>query len=260
MKRTDPREDLVHYAHKVYHKGWVANHDGNLTIRLAADRILSTPTALSKGDVTANDLIVVDRKGTKVSGHRGAFSELALHLAAYEARADARAVLHAHPPYATALGVAGLDLARPIIAEAVVSLGDCVPLIPFSLPKTPPWTGDVARAIVHYDALLLQNHGVITCGDDLEQAFLRMELVEHLARIVHHSMAFGGPSYLAPDTLPHLLAARTKAGLGPEARGLAAPPHTAAAATAAATPTTHTPPDRVAQLVLEELRRLQQGH
>lgn len=251
MRRSDPREDIVHYAHKVYVKGWVANHDGNLTVRLAADRFLSTPTALSKGDVTANDLIVVDKKGTRVSGHRGAFSELALHLAAYEARADARAVVHAHPPYATALGVAGLDLARPIIAEAVVSLGDCIPLIPFSLPRTDPWTADIAKAIVHYDALLLQNHGVITCGDDLEQAFLRMELVEHLARIVHHSMAFGGPRYLDPKDVPPLLAARKKAGLGPEARGLGPPPHTAKPAAAPVAT------DRVAQLVLEELRRLQ---
>ena len=122
----------------------------------------------------------------------------------------------------TAMSVAGMGLDRPILAEAVVSLGPCVPLVPFALPKTAAWRDSIASHCTQYDALILQNHGVIAFGDDLEQAFLRLELVEHLARIVHHSMAFGGPRYLDDAHLGPLLAARQKAGLGPQARGVSA--------------------------------------
>lgn len=220
--KSDLRRQLVRYSQLVYAKGWVANHDGNLTCRLGPDRILVTPTALSKGDVTDADLVIVDGGGDKVSGRRRSFSEMALHLAVYRARKDVGAVVHAHPPYATAMAVAGVGLEHPILAEAVVSLGPRVPLVPFALPKTPGWVRGVGTHSVEFDAVILQNHGVMAWGDDLEQAFLRIELVEHLATITHHSMAFGGPKTLDPAQLGPLLDARLKAGLGPTARGVAA--------------------------------------
>lgn len=250
MSRRDPRDEVVQYSRKMYAKGWVANHDGNITARLAPDRVLATPTSFSKDDVTGADLIVVNRAGEKVSGHQRPFSELDLHMAVYGAREDVKAVVHAHPPYATALAVAGQGLDRPMLAEAVVSLGDRVPLIPFVMPRAPGWSEGVAKAAVYYDAVLLQSHGVLTWGESVEQAFLRMELVEHLATILHHSLAFGGPRYLDEAHLPALLAARKRAGLGPEARGLSAPPAPGAAPGA--------PPsqDQLVRLVTEEVTRL----
>ncbi len=258
------RVQLVHASAKVYAKGWVANHDGNLTARSGPGRIVATPTAMSKGDVTENDLIVVNDQGEQVSGRLKSFTEMALHLAVYERRKDVQAVIHAHPPYATAMAVAGFGLERPIIAEAVVSLGDRVPLVPFALPKTEAWRAGVADHCERYDALMLQNHGVITWGDSLEQAFLRMELVEHLATITHHSMAFGGPRFLDEAHLAPLLDARRKAGLGPEARGLSAPqpparpplnvPRPAAAPLAGAG---GIDTERLVAVILEELARLE---
>ena len=221
------RRDIVRYAHLVYAKGWVANHDGNLTCRQGPDRFLATPTSFSKGDVTESDLVVVDGDGTKVSGKRRSFSEMALHLAVYRTRPDVQAVVHAHCPYATAMSVAGVGLEQPFLAEAVVSIGPKVPLVPFALPKTPEWVAGVQSHAAIYDAVILENHGVMAWGDNLEQAFLRMELVEHLAMISHHAMAFGGPRPLDPAHLTSLLEARTRAGLGPVARGVSpasAPP------------------------------------
>src|SRR5690606_1835638 len=223
------RNDLVRYSRLVYDKGWVANHDGNLTGRAERDRIVATPTSFSKGDVDLDSLPVVGTEGTQVAGHTRSFSEIALHLAVYAARDDARAVIHAHPPYATAMACAGVGLNRPFIAEAVVSLGPQVPLVPFAAPRTPAFTASLEPFLPYYDAVLLENHGVLASGDDLEQAFLRLELVEHLARIATHARSWGGVRPLPDTALGPLLAARKKAGLGPEARGLETPATPAAA-------------------------------
>lgn len=257
----DLRQQMLHYSQLVYEKGWVANHDGNLTARQSGDRLLATPTAMSKADIREQDLIVVDLQGQKVSGRRRPFSELALHSAIYEKRPDVKAVIHAHPPYATAMAVAGQSMERPILAEAVVSLGDKVPLVPFALPKTPAWTRGLETLCVSYDALLLENHGVIAYGDDLEQAFLRLELVEHLARILHLSVGFGGPRYLDPAHVAPLLQARAKAGLGPVARGVApAPvshqPPTEIPRPAAAPVASGADRDALAAIIVEELQKM----
>jgi L-fuculose-phosphate aldolase len=254
------RREIVQYAHKVYAKGWVANHDGNLSVRLGPNRILVTPTAMSKGDIKEGDLVVVNDAGEKVSGKRRSFSEMALHNAVYGHRQDVQAVVHAHPPFATAMSVAGMGIDKPILAEAVVSLGARIPLVPFAMPKTPAWTQGVAQGCQTADALILENHGVIAYGDSLEQAFLRLELVEHLATIMHHSMAFGGPRTLDDAHVAPLLAARRKAGLGPVVRGIV-PSASPTPAPALGTPRPNAPRprldvDQIAALVVEELARM----
>jgi L-fuculose-phosphate aldolase len=256
--QRDLRQQLLHYSGLVYRKGWVANHDGNLSARQGGDRLLATPTAMSKADITDADLIVVNEAGEKISGKRKPFSELALHLAVYRRRPDIKAVIHAHPPYATAMAVAGIGMDRPILAEAVVSLGARVPLVPFSVPGTPRWAADVAEHSASHDALLLANHGVLAFGDDLEQAFLRLELVEHLAQILHHSAAFGGPRYLDAAHLPPLLQARAKAGLGPENRGVApgAPAPAPPSQSPAPAPAPSMDRDQLAAIITDELRRM----
>jgi L-fuculose-phosphate aldolase len=216
----DQRSQIVRYAHLVYEKGWVANHDGNLTARLPRGRYLSTPTATSKGDVDESKLIVVDRDRNVLQGRERSFSEFALHVAIYDERSDVDAVIHAHPPFATALAVSGGQMLRPIIPESVVSIGPAVPLVPFAAPGSEAATRQLAEAIARYDVVLLENHGVVAAGDDLEQAFLRVELVEHLARILHNSQAFGGPQFLSDAVVEPLLDKRRDVGLGPEARGV----------------------------------------
>jgi L-fuculose-phosphate aldolase len=214
------REDVARVSNALHAMGWVANHDGNVTARLAASRYLATPTSVSKASITAGMLIVVDEQGKLVRGEHKPFSEFVLHAAAYEERPDVEAVVHAHPPIATAFAVAGHGLDRPILAEAVVSLGPRVPLAPFALPGTGEFTAPVRELLRTYDAVLLQNHGVVTVGADVEQAYLRMELVEHLARIEWHARALGGARYLEASDVAALLEKRAKAGLGPRVRGL----------------------------------------
>jgi L-fuculose-phosphate aldolase len=198
------RAQLVNAARRMHARGWVANHDGNASARAGADRFLITPTATSKAEVEEASLVVIDGKGDRVEGLRKPPGETALHLAAYRARPDAGAVLHAHPPYATAFGVARAELEPICLPEAVVSLGR-VPLAPFALPGTTQALEAVSRCAAEADAMLLPGNGALTLGRDVAQCFLRMELVEHLAQVLHHARALGGARPLAAEEVAALL-------------------------------------------------------
>jgi L-fuculose-phosphate aldolase len=192
--------------------GWCANHDGNVSAR-DGNRFIATPTATSKRLVAEKDLIEVDGKGA-VTGRGKVFGEIGLHLVVYERRPDIGAVVHAHPPYATAIGASRQNpIERPFIAEAVVSLGPVIPKLPYAQPGE-----DAKRALAPWcelvDAVILGNHGVIAWGKDCETALLRLELVEHLAKIAIAAAAIGGVEPLPDAALQPLLAARAKAGIG----------------------------------------------
>lgn len=268
------RPQIAAIARELHARGWVANHDGNLTVRDGAG-FTATPTATSKRLIGDRELIALDAGG-KVVGQGKVFGEIGLHLAVYARRPDVHAVVHAHPPSATAIACAGggvLDhpIARPFIAEAVVSLGPAIPRVPFAPPGEPavralaPWCETV-------DAVLLGGHGVLAWGGDLEQAFLRLELVEHLATIALAAVPLGGVRALPDDCLAALLAARAKANLGRAAdrapqiahdlatRGPGTTPVIACApAPHSSTPTTADRPADLAAVVREELLRALKG-
>jgi L-fuculose-phosphate aldolase len=192
--------------------GWCANHDGNVSAR-DGNRFIATPTATSKRLVAEKDLIEVDAKGA-VSGRGKVFGEIGLHLVVYERRPDVGAVVHAHPPNATAIGASRQNpIERPFIAEALVSLGPSIPKLPFAQPGD-----DAKRALSPWcelvDAVILGNHGVIAWGKDCETALLRLELVEHLAKIAIAAIPLGGVEPLPESAIQPLLAARAKAGIG----------------------------------------------
>jgi L-fuculose-phosphate aldolase len=206
------RHQVAETSQFLHRAGWCANHDGNVSAR-DGNRFIATPTATSKRLVAEKDLIEVDPKG-QVIGRGKVFGEIGLHLVVYERRPDVGAVVHAHPPYATAIGASrGNPIERPFIAEAVVSLGPVIPKLQYAQPGE-----DARRALAPWcelvDAVLLGNHGVIAWGKDTETALLRLELVEHLAKIAHAAVAFGGVEPLPDSALQPLLAARSKAGIG----------------------------------------------
>lgn len=209
------RSELVALSHRLHAMGWVANHDGNVSVRLTGERLLTTCTAVSKREIDDASLLVVDLSGKVLEGRRKPFSELELHLAAYAARPEVNVVVHAHPPYATAWGLAEKELVPIAMPEVVVSLGDRIPTLPRALPKDPEALQRLKVQAAEYDALLLSGNGALTLGEDLSQAYLRMELVEHYARILHLTVPLGGVRPLADGEVKKLLEARKKAGLGP---------------------------------------------
>ena len=212
------RREVLAIAHQLHQRGWVANHDGNISVRLPGKRWLLTPTAISKRVLVENDLIVVDADGRVLQGGRRPFSEFKMHMAIYDARPDVRAVVHCHAPSATALSVLAVEVDPQLIAEAVVSLGDRVPMARYHFPNSADALAELRQLAQNHDVVTMQNHGLLGWGDDLEQAFLRSELVEHLATIQQRALLAGKPQRIPKADVARLLEKRASAGLGAEGR------------------------------------------
>jgi L-fuculose-phosphate aldolase len=212
------RDDIIQIGRLVFQKGWVAANDGNISIRLDAERLLATPTGVSKGMMHPDDLILVDYQGNKISGRRERTSEIAMHLKVYEMRPDIKAVVHAHPPVATGFATAGRSLSEGLLPEVVIGLG-CVPLAAYGLPGTPALTEPMIPLIPKYDALLMANHGAVCYGEDVFQAYFRMETMEHFARIALVAELLGGAKVLPRMEVDKLLDSRTRYGVKAKSAG-----------------------------------------
>jgi L-fuculose-phosphate aldolase len=212
------REDIIRIGQLVFQKGWVAANDGNITIRLDAERVLATPTGVSKGMMQVDDLIIVDMKGNKISGRAERTSEIAMHLTVYEMRPDIKAVLHAHPPVATGFATAGKSLNLALLPEVVISLG-CVPLAAYGLPGTAALTEPMLPLIPKYDAVMMANHGAVCYGEDVYKAYFRMETMEHFARIQLVAELLGGPQVLPRSEVDKLLDSRARYGVKAKSAG-----------------------------------------
>ena len=213
-RKTYLINQIVKYAQKLDQKGFGANHDGNISAKFE-DILLATPTAVSKGNVVDDIIITLDLAGKLLAGNGKPFSEIQLHLAAYQARDDVKAVVHAHPPFATARGLVGKEL-KPALPEAIVSIGDVVPVVTFAMPGAKENIEIVAQALAEVDVFMLPGNGVLAVGDSVEQAYLRLELVEHLAKIDYYAMSMGKPLELNAEDLTKLLEKRASIGLGPK--------------------------------------------
>ncbi len=214
MRKTERehREAIVQIGHWMFQKSWIAANDGNITVRLDSDRILATPTGMSKGMMAPEDMVVLDLHGAKIAGRREPTTEIAMHLKIYELRPDVNAVVHAHPPVSTGFAAAGRALNIALLPEVVVGLGS-VPLAAYGLPGTPELTAPMIPLIPSHDALLMANHGAVCYGDDVYQAYFRMETVEHFARITLVAELLGGGNALPRREVEKLLDSRPRYGV-----------------------------------------------
>ena len=203
------RREIVRLGGMLHGSGFVAGTDGNLSVRLDRRRVLATPTSMSKGMMRTSDLVIVDLEGHKLSGRRNVSSEIAMHLLIYRLRPDIRGIVHAHPPTATAFAASGLSLNQPLVCELVVGLG-CVPLARYGTPGTPELSEALEPLIPQYDAILMANHGVVTYGDDLLHAYMKMETVEHFARIALVAHLLGHQQPLSEEEIAKLVMLRQK--------------------------------------------------
>jgi L-fuculose-phosphate aldolase len=181
---------IVAVCHRLYERGLIAGPDGNVSARLSDGSILVTPSGMSKGIVTDEHLVVVDKEGQVLEGELPPSSELRMHLRIYKRRADVRAVVHAHPPTATGFAVAGESFLAPVLPEVILQMGE-VPLVPYATPGTDALADALDPYLDHHDALLLANHGATTLGTTLTEAHHRMESLEHAARILLAARAVG---------------------------------------------------------------------
>ena len=205
------RREICTAGRWIHGRAFVASTDGNISVRLDSRRVLTSPTGMSKGLMSPDDLVVTDLKGKKLAGRREASSELAMHLLIYHRRPDVHAVCHAHPPIATAYAAAGLALNKALLSELVISLG-CIPVARYGMPGTQELSDALEPLVQDYDAILLANHGVVTCGPDLLTAFFRMETVEHFAQVSLTTQLLGKQVLLSGRDVEKLLAARVRYG------------------------------------------------
>lgn len=193
----------------LHKRHYVSGCDGNLSVRLEDDRILTTPTGMSKALLKPQHMVIVDCQGRRLQGALQPSSELQMHLTIYNKRPDVRAVVHAHPCVATGIACAGLNLSEPICSELVMTLGK-IPLAPYAMPGTPALSDALLPFIAEHEAILMQNHGVVAYGSTLCQAYLNMETVEHTARIMLVTRLLGSQKTLEADQVAHLLDLRAR--------------------------------------------------
>ena len=191
----------------MYERGLIAGQDGNVSVRVDDDVVFVTPAGLTKVDVRPEDLVELGLDGTVRSGARRASSELAVHLRAYQRRPDVRAVVHAHPPVATAFAVAGQSIDTSALAELRYTVGP-VALVPYETPGTGAAADAFDAFWASHDAFLMANHGALTVGRSLTEAHQRMESLENGARIMWAARTLGPLSSLPADALAALDALR----------------------------------------------------
>lgn len=197
------RLDIVEVGRRLWIQGFVASNDGNISVRLGPDRLLTTPKSVSKGFMTADMMVVTDMDGVKVSGARDASSELKMHLEVYRQRPDIGAVVHAHPATATGFAVAGVPLNRAVLAEVITTLGG-IPIAEYATPSTAELPAAIRDYIRAHDGLLLANHGALAVAPDLFAAYYRMETIEHFAKISLVARQLGRENLLSRDEVTRL--------------------------------------------------------
>jgi L-fuculose-phosphate aldolase len=201
------RRDIVAVCQRLYQRGFIAGTEGNVSALEGPDRLWITPSGHHKGLLQSADLLLIDLQGHVLFGNGHPSSETPMHLALYRCRPDIRAVVHAHPPLATALTVAGYRLEPPLLPEAVVALGE-VPTIPYQMPTTWQFANDIGTAMRQAEAALLENHGSVAVGATLQAAFNKMEIVERAAQIFYLAKLLGRVQPLSPEAVIALQALR----------------------------------------------------
>jgi L-fuculose-phosphate aldolase len=205
----DIRQEMVTVCQRLYARGFIAGTEGNISVRVAPERCWITPTGCHKGFLQSEDLLLIDFDSHVHIGHGKPSSETPMHLALYRCRPDIGAVVHAHPPLATALTVAGYALDTTLLPEAVVVLGE-VPTLPYQMPTTHQFAQEVGTAMRQAQAVLLENHGSVAVGPTLQAAFDTMETVERMAQIFYLAKTLGQVHPLSREAVEALRALRQR--------------------------------------------------
>jgi L-fuculose-phosphate aldolase len=208
-EQLELRRQLVRFSRWIHRLGYTPGTAGNLSVRLSDDLILATPTGCSKALLRASDMVIIDNNGNQLSGSRRVTSEIGMHLTVYRIRPDVRAVVHTHPPIATAFAACRKPLDQPICSEILMTTG-LVPLAPYATTGTEEVGTSLEPFIPTHDAVLLANHGLLTCGLTLSDAFMKTETVEHFAQVCLSAHQLGGPVSLSSEDIEKLHFARAR--------------------------------------------------
>ena len=208
MNELGIKHDIVEVGKRMYNREFVASNDGNLSVRISPNEIIITPTGISKGYMSVGDMLKVDMNGNVLSGSKKPSSEIKMHLAVYKNRPDISAVCHAHPQKATAFAVARQVCKDIALPEVIFSLGN-VALSDYAAPSTDELPKSIEKIIKTTDAVLLSNHGALTIGEDIFDAYYKMETLEHFAGIILYARQLGGEKNLSQEQIEQLYRIRS---------------------------------------------------
>lgn len=207
------RSLILDVGRRLYHSGFVASNDGNITCKVGDNAIWATPTGVSKGFMTEEMLVKMDLDGNILEGTYKPSSEIKMHLRVFKENLQVQGVVHAHPLTATAFACAGMSLDEPVLVEGILALG-CVPFAHFALPGTTDVPDSIAPYCKNYNAVLLANHGALTWGTSLIQAYYRMETTEYYAKILMmNNFILGKKSLLSQQQIDDIIGIRTRMGV-----------------------------------------------
>lgn len=207
---AEARQSIIEVGRRLYAKSFVAANDGNISCKVSDDTIWCTPTGVSKGYMTENLLVKMHLNGEILCGTVAPSSEIQMHLRVYRENPDLTAVVHAHPPAATAYAIAGRALNQAIMTEAVLCIGE-IPLAPYAMPGTNEVPDSIAPFVQTYNGCLMANHGVLSWGASLEQAWMRMESIEQYATVsLYVNGLIGQANELTPAQIERLVQRRIR--------------------------------------------------
>ncbi len=195
--------DLIDVCHRVYKKQFVSAYDGNLSVKISENSFLITRSGVCKGDVTEKDILEINSSGKVLKGSGKVSTEFKIHLIAYQHRKDVSAVIHCHPIYSTAFAAFGEGFRKNIFPEVILTLGE-VPLCEYGTPSTDELPNSMLPFIKSSSALLLKNHGAVTFGKNIMDAYFKMEKLEHQANILFLARLLGGEKEIPPDKVEQL--------------------------------------------------------
>jgi L-fuculose-phosphate aldolase len=213
------REEIVELATRCYSRDLLVAGDGNISVRVSPNRIIATPSGVSKGWMKPEMMVVVDLEGHLLEpSEYNVSSEWPMHRVIYQARPDTHAVVHAHPPFATGFAVAGLSLDKAILSEVILTLG-CVPLATYGTPSTRELTDAIEPYLQYHDALLMANHGAVAFAETLEKAYNKLETLEHTCKISFIARSLGNENTIPDRAVEKLFEIRERnQAMRPEAR------------------------------------------
>lgn len=207
----DACREICKYGHRLYHRGFAAANDGNLSVRVGPNEVLCTPSLCCKGDLTPADLCLVDMYGQQLAGSRPRSSEVQLHLEVYRRRSDVQSVVHCHPPHATAFAVARAAIPQGVLPEVELFLGE-VPIARYETPGTKEFAATVAPFVEHASVVVLANHGTVSWGESVERAYWPTEILDAYCRILLLAKQLGGVQFLPDNKVRELV--ESKRGWG----------------------------------------------
>jgi L-fuculose-phosphate aldolase len=211
MNEYKIKEQMCEIGRRLYQRGFAAANDGNITVRLNDREILCTPTMVSKGYMKPEDICKVDYDGKQLAGTRKRTSEVLLHLVVYKLNPNVQAVVHCHPPHATAFAVAHEPIPKCILPEVEVFLGE-VPIARYETPGGQKFADTIAPYVKDCNTILLANHGTVSFGPTLENAYFNTEIIDAYCRILILSRMLGRVNYFSEDQTRELLALKKRLG------------------------------------------------